>query len=279
MRRVVHAGIILFAASLAGVGARAADLAPVYKAPPVVRPAPVYDWSGFYVGVNLGVINGDGNVDQNLGTPFPAFNNVAATIFTPAQLGAFPGTSGNDVSVIGGGQLGYNWQIGSWVYGFEADIDGTGLRENSAATLARTTLSGTQTATANYSASVDWIATLRARYGYTFDRTMVYGTAGVALAGTRLDTAYAIVQPAPVPTPGAASDSGLAVGWTAGIGAEWAYRPDLTFGAEYRHTEFQRSFNTGFADVALVPFVGPNVTTVHFVNDQFTVRANWRPWH
>ena len=267
--------------SFVSFAAQAADLAPVYKATPAVAPVPMFSWTGPYVGLNLGGVVGRGNIDQNIGVPFPVFTNPPGAIpflITPAQLGAFPGTSGSDTSVIGGVQAGYNWQMGSWVYGLEGDFDGTGLRETSASSVTRTTISGTQTVTANYSSQVDWIATLRGRWGYAFDRTLVYGTAGVAFAGTRLNTTYGEVQPAPTPTPGAVSASGLAVGWTAGIGAEWAFRPEWTLGVEYRHTAFQRDFGSGFADVSLAPFIGPNVTTVHFVNDQVTARVNWRPW-
>jgi outer membrane immunogenic protein len=261
----------------AGTPASSADLGPIVKAPIA---APVYNWTGFYVGVNLGAARGTTDIDPNIGIPFPAFNNVAQTIFTPAQLGLFPGTSGSDTSVIGGGQVGFNWQRDRWVWGLEADIDGTGLKTTSSSGLTRTTLSGTQTVTANYSAEVDWIATVRARAGYTWnDRTLVYATAGVATASARLGTAYATVQPAPVPTPLTASDTEQMYGWTAGIGAEWAWSRNWSFGAEYRHVDLgHHGFNTGVVDAALVPFVGRNSGSMHVVVDQVTVRANWRPW-
>jgi outer membrane immunogenic protein len=275
MRTLLAAGVVGCVIAICGAPARSADLGPIVKAP--LAPPP-FSWTGLYVGVNLGAVRGTADM-SDIGVPFPPFNNAAATIFTPAALGVFPNTSGSDTSVIGGGQFGYNWQTDRWIWGVEADIDGTSLDAQSASTIARTTLSGTQSVTENYAAHLDWIATLRGRFGIAWDRTMIYATAGLATGGVRVDTTHTIVQPAPTPTPGTASATGQMVGWTAGIGAEWAFDRNVSAAVEYRHTDLGAlGFNAGFVDVSLAPFVGPNSGSVHYVADQVTLRVNWRPW-
>jgi len=115
--------------------------------------APAYSWTGFYIGANVGAAWGKADVDQNVGVPFSGITNNPITIIVPPQLGAFPGTSGTGTGVIGGGQIGYNWQSDRWVYGVEADFDGTGLKANSSTSVTRgppALLLGPQTVTANY---------------------------------------------------------------------------------------------------------------------------------
>src|ERR1700749_5103096 len=93
----------------------AADLsAPIYtKAPVVVDPG--YNWTGFYVGGNLGYSWGRSSDTSSL------TNGAGTTLFTTAG-------SSNLNGVVGGGQIGYNWQVQNWLWGFEADIQGTGER-------------------------------------------------------------------------------------------------------------------------------------------------------
>ena len=98
------------------VNAQAADLAaraPYLKAPVAM----VYDWTGFYLGVNAGV--GLGRNNQTLAIPdFPSFEQ---SYLSPH-------------GALGGGQIGYNWQtnsaLGPLVLGVEADIQGAGLRDD-----------------------------------------------------------------------------------------------------------------------------------------------------
>lgn len=245
-------------------------------------PSPMaYDWTGYYVGANVGAVWGRSDVISGQGVPFPVFTNAPGSIpflITPAQIGTWPGVTGSASGVLGGGQAGYNWQSGQVVWGVEADFDGTGLHEKSSSVLSRTSVSGTQTVTANFSANVDWIGTFRGRVGYAWDRFMVYGTGGLAVAGTRLDTAYAEVQPATLtaPAPTTASSSNVTPGWTAGIGGEWAIDQAWSAGLEYRHTELATSgYNLGIVDAALIPFVGTTQGTAHFTTDAVTARLNW----
>src|ERR1700759_4694950 len=107
---------ILGIASLVTTSALAADLpARVYtKAPVFVEPA--FNWSGFYLGVNVGYSWGSSSTSETIsrfGSGAPLFNS----------------TPRNDVNgVIGGGQVGYNWQASNWLFGLEADIQGSSER-------------------------------------------------------------------------------------------------------------------------------------------------------
>jgi outer membrane immunogenic protein len=277
MRRFIIAGVVGCLALAVKAPVHAADMA--VKAPPPPA-APAFSWAGGYVGGNIGAVWGREVIDPNFGIIFPPFNNLAANIFTPAQFGQSPSTTNRATSVIGGGQIGYNWQSGAYVYGLEGDFDGTGVRAKSSTTISRTTLSGTQTVTANYSANIDWIGTIRGKIGYAWDRAMIYGTGGVAVAGASLDTAYAETQPAPPPTPLSASSSKAVVGWTLGAGGEWAIGNAWSLGVEYRHIGFSiRDFSVGLPDATLAPFFPANGATLHISTDQVTARLNWHLGH
>jgi len=284
MRRIAVAGIVAGAALGLAASAQAADLKPILKAKPM---PPAFSWTGLYVGVNLGGIWGTATIDPSSpnSTSFPAYGNAVpglGLVFVPAQFGSWPGTSASGASFLGGGQVGYSWQADHVVLGGEADIDGTHLRESSAVTLSRTALAGTQTITANYTAGIDWIATFRARLGYAQDRFLVYATGGLAVGGTNLNTAYAVVDPPGqliAPAPLTAFDSARQTGWTLGVGGEWAFANTASVGIEYRHVDLgSHTFNIGWTDASLVPFVVPGTTSAKFVTDQVTARLNWRPW-
>jgi len=164
----------------AGVAsASAADLAPApayTKAPVIVDPG--YNWSGFYIGGNIGYSWGRSNSTLSL---IDAGTIVSAT-----------NASFDMDGVIGGGQIGYNWQSCKWVYGLEADIQGSGQKGNTTATCAggnpaATTLAGLSSlcssghlgdtapfnvaaspVTYNLSENLDWFGTFRGRVGSTF---------------------------------------------------------------------------------------------------------------
>lgn len=166
IRKIPAAG--LSAAALAGP-AFASDL-PSRKAPPmapILSPAPVMSWSGFYAGVNLGgVFGGDNRTTTGAyiasTTTFPAIENAA-------QAGATSLVGNNAGGVIGGLQVGYNMQFTPQIVGgFEADFQGSSLR--SSGTIATftpvTAASGFQT-TISASSRLNYLATLRSRLGFS----------------------------------------------------------------------------------------------------------------
>jgi outer membrane immunogenic protein len=209
-------------AALAAVGlataAAAADL-PRRVAPP--PPAPYYPpaltWTGFYIGVNAGGIFPDKGDLAFTGDPVFVAPIIAA--------GVIPGRAGlKDDGFIGGGQIGYNWQVSpAWVLGIESDFQGTSLSKDFAFT------NGAVTTVA--SAKLDWFGTTRGRIGWLLTpQFMVYGTGGVAYANASASFAY--TDPG-VPAFAVGSVSDTQVGWTAGGGIEWAFWNNWSVKAEY----------------------------------------------
>jgi outer membrane immunogenic protein len=180
----------------------AADLPrSVYKAPAVV--APVFSWTGFYLGANLGY----------------GWNDGDGTI-TVAGFGSGPVTgSGN--GILGGGQIGYNWQTGPIVFGVEADIQGSGGRGDVTATAPGWASVGT--------AKTPWFGTIRGRIGYAFDRTMIYATGGGLYGQTDLDGTTTATGPF--------SASETFWTWTVGGGIEHMFLPNWSAKIEYLYAD------------------------------------------
>jgi len=145
------------AALVAACEAGAADL-PV-KAPPL---APVdFGWTGFYLGANVGY--GWGRVGGDL-----VGNSTGLDIPLAIAGGTIPSSYGlRDQGVIGGGQIGYNWQLRNWVWGLETDFQGAGLTGSVAFAHAASVVPALKATQSAGSASLDWFGTARARAGYS----------------------------------------------------------------------------------------------------------------
>jgi outer membrane immunogenic protein len=195
-----------------GTAASAADMPPPYfKAPPVVA-AP--SWTGFYLGVNVGGAFATGDVDFSVANG-PAFASINQ---------AFSG-------VIGGGQIGYNWQFGSFVAGVEADFQGSSLKGtlNAPCAIAICAPIGLSAA---YSQSIPWFGTARARLGYTQDSWLIYATGGYAYA--RLETSATATAG---PLIAAFNANEIRSGWTAGAGIEVGLAPNWSAKLEYLYVD------------------------------------------
>ena len=186
-----------FAAMAAIPAASAADLAPRYtKAPPVV--VEVWNWTGFYIGGNAGYSWGRSNTDVSY------FNSVTGLPIVP-PAGSITNAAFDINGAIAGGQAGYNWQTGSWVWGVEADIQWSGEKGranfNCASALgggaclpALTFLPGGAGGTAfAYEQSLEWFGTARLRGGFLASpRVLLYATGGLAYGGVKTTGALAI---------------------------------------------------------------------------------------
>jgi outer membrane immunogenic protein len=208
--------------------ASAADL-PV-KAPQTVL-APVYNWTGFYVGGNVGY--GWGTAENNLSLSHP--------LVAPGLSGTLAATDSNKIKgVIGGLQAGYNWQFArNWLAGVEADIQASGQKGSNiyGATIVLAGVSlGNNAATVTDSNKLDWFGTVRGRLGVTSDRWLVYATGGLAYGSVNVN---GNVQPANYPFNATANapivwdQSTTKVGWTIGAGVENALSGNWSWKIEY----------------------------------------------
>jgi outer membrane immunogenic protein len=243
IKNVVLAGLALGA--LAGaVPAVAADMP--LKAP-MMAPVVVDPWTGFYAGANVGY--SWGNWDSSSLSPlFPTGAGVTGTTapgLVSAILSDFSSTTSRNVKGwVGGGQVGYNWLNGSWLYGVEADIQATGQRAslNGGATVFRTPLNdGIATITQNESNSwkLPWFATFRGRLGVTYEQTwLFYATGGLAVGSAEFSntTSLTLATTSPPTSTTAAvslSEETTRVGFAVGGGVEKAIDAHWRVKAEY----------------------------------------------
>ena len=181
-------------ASVAALGLVAAGAASAADLPsrkgPVAAPVyvPAFTWTGFYVGANAGY--GWGNVNAN------GFANI-----------------GDVDGFIGGGQVGYNYQMGQFVVGLEADLQGADLSSGNNLGLIRV--------------KTDYFGTVRARVGVAFDRFMPYITGGWAYGNVKTS----------IPGIGFSSDRSHTGGYAVGAGLEYAVTNNIIAGVEYLYVD------------------------------------------
>lgn len=216
--------VCIAAAAFCGCPALAADMA--VKAPPPPPPAPVYSWSGFYVGGSLG---GHGGNDSD---PALLINGGwFGFADLPLAAAGLPNTL-KPSGFAGGGQIGYNWQAQNLVFGVEAGIFGlAGTSSRNAAI----PLTNQEMSFVGDSASDKWIATLRARVGLAFDRVLLYVAGGAAFSNWSISHSYFDTVGA-IPT--TVSSSPTRSGWTVGGGLEYGLTNNWTLRGEYLYADF-----------------------------------------
>jgi outer membrane immunogenic protein len=165
-------------ATVTAGGAAAADL-PRGPAPYYPPPSSIYNWTGPYAGLNVGY----------------EWGKVTNSGIEPS-------------GVAGGGQLGYNWQIGQFVLGGETDIQ----------------ISGADDTFAPYKFSNPWFGTVRGRAGFAINNMLLYGTAGLAY-GELKGEFFGI------------DENKTHIGWTAGAGLEVGFMPNWSAKLEYLYMD------------------------------------------
>jgi outer membrane immunogenic protein len=241
MKKMLLAGVSI---AVMGIGpALAADLpAKVYtKAPAIV--APVYNWGGFYVGLNAG-----GGSSHECYT----ITSVAGVPVNPNSEGCHNATGG-----MVGGQVGYRWQMTNWVFGVEAQGDWANLKgSNSSLTAIIPYMNQTK---------IDAIGLFTGQVGYAFNNVLLYGKGGAAVTDNKYSSFF--------------TSSGLVWnqasqdrwGGVAGVGVEVGFAPNWSVAVEYDHL-FMGTNNVTFPPTATA--VGRTDNIKENV-DMGTVRVNY----
>ena len=225
----------------------AADLPSRKEAPVYVPPPPPPLWTGFYVGLNAGGTFGGSQSVTTTGGPisnnslYPAGSSAVANGLGVASNYVLPVNNGG---FIGGGQIGYNYQIQQFVIGLEADIQGVAGSSSSASAVTGASLAPYGFPAKSYVAggsvtkSLGYLGTVRGRIGYLFTPTLLfYGTGGLAYGGANLSNSYfaqeSLGPSVYPPVLGSSYYSDTLVGWTAGAGVEWMFLPNWSAKVEY----------------------------------------------
>src|SRR4051812_5328466 len=235
--------LLLVTSSLIALGAAApavaADLAarPYTKAPPMV--AAVYDWTGFYIGANGG-----------WGSSRNSFNSVAPFVVGPEGS---HDASGGTV----GGQIGYRWQAGTWVFGVEAQGNWADFSASNVSTRFPGFVNNSK---------VDAFGLFTGQIGYAANNFLLYVKGGAAVTSNsyNINTVAGALA-------GITSDD-TRWGGTVGVGVEYAFAPNWSFGVEYDHLFMQDRTYT-FTTPAGVAFGSDRVSQDV---DLVTARLNYK---
>ena len=239
MKKFLLATVGLVALGLAAP-ASAADLAarPYKAAPPML--APVYDWTGFYIGGNGGWAS-----SRNCWGIVP----VAGAIIPDGCLDRSGG--------VAGGQLGYRWQTGQFVFGLEGQGDWANLRGSHVSVFNPVFTAGTK---------VDGIGLFTGQIGYAWNAALLYLKGGAAVTSNRYDITTTLGGV------GVASASSTRWGGTVGVGFEYGFTPNWSAGIEYDHLMMgnaNNSFSCYSTCATLANTISQNVEMV-------TVRVNYK---
>lgn len=256
---------ILAAAALVALGtvsASAADLGarPYTKAAPMM--APTWDWSGFYIGGNVGY-----GISRS-----PTDNALIVPATPPVALFSTSGTNSAD-GVIGGAQIGWNRMFApSWLFGIEADIQGADQKGTS--TLDLSGFVGTPGTFASVESRLNWFGTVRGRLGWTATpETLLFVTGGYAYGEveTRNSSNLSLFGPG---LPAGSSVKSVKDGWTVGGGIETRlWNSNWTAKAEYLYMDL------GSQGTANLTGVAPNFTqasNVEFKDHIVRVGLNYK---
>ena len=235
MRKFLLGTIGLVALGMAAP-ASAADLRARPAPPPPPMVAAIYDWSGFYIGANGGWGQSRNCVD----------------------FGIFPDGCRERSGGLAGGQLGYRWQAGTWVFGLEGQGDWADL-SNTRVSVFRPEFS-TRTKT-------DGIGLFTGQIGWAWNTALFYVKGGAAVTSNRFSILSTLTGNE------LASASSTRWGGAVGVGWEWGFAPNWSAGIEYDHL-FMGNSNNSFSVVN--PIVAGAVNRISQDVDMLTARVNYR---
>jgi outer membrane immunogenic protein len=234
-----HALLVAAATALISAPALSADLRRPPPPAPVVAPAPLYNWSGFYIGLQGGF--GSAELERTLGATGVTFTNEL---------------SGG----LLGGTVGFNWQAGAWVFGFEADY--------AWANISRSVDNCFAIPLVTCSSGLDSFGTARLRVGGAWGPALIYATGGLAFGNHFVEvfdnfTGLGVER------------SEFAVGWTVGGGIEWGFAPGWSLKAEALFFDLDVDrFNTGLLGLPALVDIDHQLTGV-VVRGGINYRFNW----
>ena len=275
----IRTAFLALAVALSAAPALAADLP--YRKAPLEPPPPALTWTGFYAGVNLGgTFSGSNTVNVVSGplwsAPFSYLPDAPSYFAATSAIGASGSIpTGSNGGVIGGGQLGYNWQFGvggfgnAWILGLETDFQGVGA-SGAGSAVTGSSLNGNILFVNDYGVanslmtslhatkSLDYLGTLRGRVGALVTPSLlVYATGGLAYGGVSTSTSIAQFNNdisnfgglalLGAQAYGTGSYSSTRVGWTVGAGLEWMFWPNWSAKVEYLY------YDLGSVDYTLSP--------------------------
>ena len=232
MLRFFHFPLVFAAVSLFSYSAMAADL-PVAPIAPAYVPA--FSWTGLYLGGELGWIRKD-----------PEYTTGALVLGTPFVASAASSKNGVSYGILAG----YDYQIGSLVFGIEGDLQGWTV-----GTIRYTSITGDF-----LTAHSKWGGSVRGRLGYAADHALFYFTGGAAFSSNETS----------IPTTGISiGGDDTRVGWTVGAGIDYAITNNWFAGIEYRYSQFEaKSF--------IYPIPILNLGLIGFKQDLNTNQVNAR---
>ena len=270
---------------MVGSAVSAAD-SPAGRAAPAPVVAAPFTWTGLYVGGNIGW-GFASREEWSVNTPLSTFDaapglsldaGLPDTVVPVDVSGTLTVEEGDRDGVLGGAQVGYNWQSGHFVFGLEADIQAINLSDadrslftfvaSAPAEVVRTALPLTGAGGTNVfvparpGGGVDWFGTFRARAGFARDRVLVYATGGLAFGGGGDDADCGTAAPL-TGTLRCRKDDDWRAGWAAGGGLEWALTNTLTAGLEGLFVSLDRGGNDSNV---IGTVVGPGTVTTIVVD-------------
>jgi outer membrane immunogenic protein len=243
MKKLVVAGFALGAFIAPAIAADMPVKAPIYKAPP-----PVWSWTGFYLGGNVGYSWGRASTDftetSAVTTVVTATTRAGAPLAGNGTTTVTGATAGGNAASdmdgwLGGAQAGYNWQLDQWVFGLEADIQATGEKDDP--TFCGTPGCPVGSAIGTSTTKLPWFGTFRGRVGRSTDTNSMWGpvlfylTGGLAVG--EIDGSYTGgLVGGPI---GTVSTSTTRAGWAVGGGGEGRLgRSNWTLKLEYLYMDF-----------------------------------------
>jgi outer membrane immunogenic protein len=227
--------------------ARAADLP--MKAAPV--PAPVYSWTGFYVGLNAGYGLAEDPFSQTITEP--------GVVTESSSINSRVTPNG----AIAGGQVGYNYQSDHVVYGVEGDFQWSGQRDTAGCGLECITGGGIAATLGSAAQNIKWFGTARGRLGWADNGWLLYVTGGGAWAGVDATTAISETGAGLPAFAQSGTTSFTRAGWVVGGGAEVRISGPWSAKFEYLYMDLG-----GISDTLTVTALGVGATAALTTNSE-----------